>query len=53
MPRHRITAASLLDEIERRRATEASARWQELTREFMREDAAADRPDTSATRRPH
>jgi hypothetical protein len=49
MPRHRITTASLLDDIERRRAAEASSRWQELSRQYMREDAPADRPETRPT----
>lgn len=42
MPRHRITTASLLQDFERRRADEASLRWDELTREVMRDDAESD-----------
>jgi hypothetical protein len=39
MARHRITTASLLQDIERQRAEEASSRWDELIREFMNDDA--------------
>jgi NAD(P)-dependent dehydrogenase (short-subunit alcohol dehydrogenase family) len=37
MARHRITTESLLQDIERQRADEASSRWDELSREFMQE----------------
>lgn len=39
MARHRITTDSLLQDIERQRAEEAASRWDELSREFMQEDA--------------
>ena len=39
MARHRITTDSLLQDIERQRAAEASSRWDELSREFMTDDA--------------
>jgi len=39
MTRHRITTASLRQDIERQRAEEASSRWDELSREFMHGDA--------------
>jgi len=38
MARHRITTASLLQDIERQRADEATSRWDELSREFMNDD---------------
>jgi hypothetical protein len=47
MPRHRITTASLLADIERLRVAAASTRWQEVSREYMREDTQADQPKPS------
>lgn len=47
MPRHRITTASLLADIERRRVAASSTRWQEISREYMREDSPADQPEST------
>jgi hypothetical protein len=39
MHRHQITTASLLQAIDDQRADEASSRWDEISREFMSDDA--------------
>lgn len=44
MPRHRITTDSLLQDIDRQRAAEASSRWDELSREFMGDTAESQQP---------
>jgi len=51
MLRHRITTASLLEEIELQRAEEATSRWDELTREFMNDDAALEQSDKDMAQR--
>ena len=51
MPRHRITTASLLEEIDRQRAEEATSRWDELTREFMIDDEALEQSDNDTAQR--
>jgi hypothetical protein len=47
MARHRITTASLLQAIDDQRAEEASARWDEISREYMSDEDAA--PDLAET----
>jgi len=51
MARHRITTASLLKDIERQRAEEATTRWDELSREFMRDDEALEASDADTAQR--
>jgi len=56
MARHRITTASLLNDIERQRAEEAASRWNEVSREFMqdddpREESGADSGETADSAR--
>lgn len=50
MARHRITTDSLLQDIERQRAEGAASRWDELSREFMKDDAPEDSEADSSQR---
>ncbi len=51
MPRHRITTASLLNDIERHRIDEATSRWEELSREFMQDDDVLTESETASAQR--